>query len=134
MKQERTRISHLDEHDLDELPASGHLMTVLVEIPPDDPGTPPHRHSGPVYGYMLEGEMVFELEGDAPCVLRPGETFWEPGGDRIHYQAANPGAVWTRFVAVMAARPGEPMLTIVEPAELEARRSRRHPDSPAKER
>ena len=25
--------------------------------------TPPHRHSGPVFGYMLEGEMIFELEG-----------------------------------------------------------------------
>lgn len=122
-----TRISTLDEHDLAELPPSGHLMTVLVEIPPQDPGTPPHRHSGPVYGYMLEGEMVFELEGDAPRTLRPGEAFWEPGGDRIHYQAANPGAVWTRFVVFMAARPGEPMLTLVEPAELEARRARRHP-------
>ena len=35
-------------------------MTVLVELPPGDPGTPPHRHSGPVFAYMLEGEMVFE--------------------------------------------------------------------------
>jgi quercetin dioxygenase-like cupin family protein len=133
MKQQGTRISTLDEHDLAELPPSGHLMTVLVEIAPHDPGTPPHRHSGPVYGYMLEGEMVFELEGDAPRVLRPGDTFWEPGGDRIHYQAANPGAVWTRFVAIMAARPGEPMLTLVEPAELEARRTRRHPGPPTTE-
>jgi quercetin dioxygenase-like cupin family protein len=83
-----------------------------------------------VYGYVLEGEMLFELEGDPPRVVQPGETFWEPGGDRIHYQAANPGAVWTRFVAVMASRPGEPMLTLVESAELEARRARRHPGDP----
>jgi quercetin dioxygenase-like cupin family protein len=126
-----TRISTLDEHDLAELPPSGHLMTALVEIPPHDPGTPPHRHSGPVYGYMLEGEMIFELEGDPPRLVRAGETFWEPGGDRIHYQAANPGDVWSRFVVFMAARPGEPMLTLVEPAELEARRARRHPAQPA---
>jgi quercetin dioxygenase-like cupin family protein len=126
-----TRISTIDEHDLAEVPPSGHLMTALVEIPPHDPGTPPHRHSGPVYGYMLEGEMIFELEGDPPRLVRPGETFWEPGGDRIHYQAANPGDVWSRFVVFMAARPGEPMLTLVEPAELEARRARRHPNQPA---
>jgi len=123
-----TRMRALDEHDLAELPRSGRLMTVLVEIPPHDPGTPPHRHSGPVYGYLLEGELLFELEGDPPRLVRPGETFWEPGGDRIHYQAANPGAVWTRFVVVMASRPGEPMLTLVEPAELETRRHRRHPE------
>jgi len=70
-----TRISTLDVHDLAELPPSGTLMTVLVEIPTHDPGTPPHRHSGPVYGYLLEGEMIFELEGDPPRVLRAGHAF-----------------------------------------------------------
>ena len=120
-----TRIRTLDEHDIAELPTAGHLMTVVVEIPPNDPGTPPHRHSGPVYGYMLEGEMVFELEGDAPVVIRPGDTIWEPGGDRIHYQAANPGDVWAKFVVVMACEPGSPMLTLVSEDELESRRGLR---------
>jgi quercetin dioxygenase-like cupin family protein len=124
----QTRITVLDEHDLAELPPAGHLMTAVVEIPPGDPGTPPHRHSGPVYGYLLDGEMVFELEGDQPRVLHAGEAFWEPGGDRIHYRAANNLAdTWTRFVVVMACRPGEPMLTLVDPAELAARAHLRHP-------
>jgi quercetin dioxygenase-like cupin family protein len=125
---EQTRITVLDEHDLAELPPAGHLMTAVVEIPPGNDGTPPHRHSGPVYGYLLDGEMVFELEGDPPRVIRAGETFWEPGGDRIHYRAANNLAdAWTRFVVVMAGRPGEPMLTLVDQAELDARRHLRHP-------
>ena len=55
-------------------------MTALVEIPPHDPGTPPHRHSGPVYGYLLEGELLFELEGDPPpqvdVVEQPGVDRW----------------------------------------------------------
>jgi hypothetical protein len=38
-------------------------MTQLVEVPPADAGLPPHRHSGPVLGYRLEGGMLFELEG-----------------------------------------------------------------------
>ena len=122
------RIKALDRHDLAELPESGHLMTVLVELPPGSAGNPPHRHSGPVYGYVLEGEMLFELEGDAPRVLRAGDTFWEPGGDRIHYRDANnlPDR-WSRFLVLMACRAGEPMLTFVDAAELEARRDRRHP-------
>ena len=73
------------------LPSAGHLMTVVVSVAPNNPGAPAHGHSGPVYGYVLEGEMVFELEGDAPVIKRAGDTIWEPGGDRIHYQAANPG-------------------------------------------
>ena len=122
-----TQINVLDEHDATELPPSGHLMTVLVEIPPNDPGTPPHRHSGPVYGYMLEGQMIFELEGEPPRMVYPGDTLWEPGGDRIHYQAANPTDAWSRFVVLMACKPGEPMLTFVDTEELEARREQRHP-------
>jgi uncharacterized cupin superfamily protein len=36
-------------------------MTVVVECPPGDPGAPPHCHpGGPSFGYVLEGEMLFE--------------------------------------------------------------------------
>jgi quercetin dioxygenase-like cupin family protein len=110
------------------MPDSAEVMTATIELPPGDPGTPPHRHSGPVFGYMLEGEMVFELEGEPERVIRAGEPFWEPGGDVIHYQAANnlPDA-WSRFVVVMMGAPGEPMLTLVTRAELVARQHRRAP-------
>ncbi|MVZ99138.1 cupin domain-containing protein [Actinomadura sp. LD22] len=110
------------------LPSGAEAMTATVELPPGDPGTPPHRHSGPVFGYLLEGEMIFELEGGPERVARAGEAFWEPGGDAIHYQAANNLADgWTRFVIVMLGVPGEPMLTFVDEAELRARRDRRAP-------
>jgi quercetin dioxygenase-like cupin family protein len=71
------------------VPLGADVMIVRLDLPPGDPGSPPHRHSGPVFGYMLEGEMIFELEGEPERVIRAGETFWEPGGDVIHYQAAN---------------------------------------------
>lgn len=46
------------------LPADAQVMTVMIEWPPGDPGAPPHRHpGGPAFGYVLEGEMLFELEG-----------------------------------------------------------------------
>jgi quercetin dioxygenase-like cupin family protein len=105
-----------------------HVMTVEIVLPPGSPGTAPHRHSGPVFGYMVEGAMVFELEGEAPRVIRAGEAFHEPGGDVIHYQAANHLAdARSRFVAVMLCEPGQPMLTLVDPDELAARAHLRHP-------
>ena len=105
------------------LPQPAEIMTVRIELPPGSPGTPPHRHSGPVFGYLLEGELVFELEGEPERIIRAGESFWEPGGDRIHYQAANKLTdAWTRFVAVMVGVPGQPMLTQVDEEELRARR------------
>jgi quercetin dioxygenase-like cupin family protein len=77
------------EQRLPSIAAGADVMTNLVEFPPGDPGSPPHRHSGPVFGYMLEGEMRFELEGEPERVIRAGEAFWEPGGDVIHYQDGN---------------------------------------------
>ena len=108
------------------IPSPTEVMTATIELPPGDPGTPPHRHSGPVFGYLLEGEMTFELEGEPERVICAGDAFWEPGGDVIHYQAANHLAhAWTRFVVVMIGVPGEPMLTIVPASELAERRGRR---------
>ncbi|WP_328443628.1 cupin domain-containing protein [Amycolatopsis sp. NBC_00438] len=105
------------------IPDGAHVMTATVELPPGDAGTPPHRHSGPVFGYMLEGEMVFELEGGPERVIKAGEAFWEPGGEVIHYQAANHLADrWSRFVVVMICAPGQEMLTFVSPEELAGRR------------
>jgi quercetin dioxygenase-like cupin family protein len=109
------------------IPDGAEVMTVTVDLPPGDPGTPPHRHSGPVFGYVLDGEIVFELEGEPARVLRAGEPFWEPGGDVIHYQAGNHLADRpSRFLAVMLCGPGEPMLTLVSEGELRARRHLRH--------
>jgi quercetin dioxygenase-like cupin family protein len=109
------------------LPANAEAMTVVVEWPPGDPGAPPHRHpGGPSFGYVLEGEMLFELEGEPPRVVKAGEAFWEPGGDVIHYSDANNRAdIRLRFLVTMMCAPGQPMLVVVEDDELEARRDRR---------
>jgi quercetin dioxygenase-like cupin family protein len=110
------------------MPEPAEVMTALIELPPGDPGAAPHRHSGPVFGYLLEGEIVFELEGEPERVIKAGEAFWEPGGDLIHYQAANNLTDrWSRFVVVMMGVPGQGMLTYVSDEELVSRRDRRAP-------
>src|SRR5438094_8408859 len=97
-------------------------MTIFVEWEPGDPGTPPHRHPGPAFGYVLEGEMVFELEGEPPRVVRAGEAFWEPGGDVIHYQDGNNRAdIPVRFTVTMLCEPGKPMVDLVAEDELRAK-------------
>src|SRR3954453_5041970 len=68
------------------IPTGAHAMTVVIEYPPGDPGAPPHRHPGPAFGYVLEGEMPTEHERQPPRPVRAGEPFWEPGGDVKRYQ------------------------------------------------
>ncbi|WP_144128056.1 cupin domain-containing protein [Catellatospora sichuanensis] len=121
-------LTTLSEEAPPTVPQPTQVTTLLVEIPPGGRGLPPHRHSGPVFGYMLEGEMKFELEGEPERVLRAGEAFWEPGGDLIHYQDANNlQDATTRFVVVMLSVPGAQMVTFVDADELERRRDRRAP-------
>jgi quercetin dioxygenase-like cupin family protein len=108
------------------IPAGAHAMTVVVEFPPGDPGTPAHRHPGPAFGYVLDGEMVFGLEGEPARVVRAGEAFWEPGGDVIHYQDGNNrDDIPVRYTVTMFCQPGKPMLTLVAGEELVQRRDRR---------
>lgn len=109
------------------VPEGAHAMTQLVELPPADAGVAPHRHSGPVFGYMLQGRMLFELEGEAPREIVAGEAFWEPGGDVVHYQMSNLDAKdWSRFLAVCICAPGVDMITMLTPDEIVARDSLRH--------
>ena len=112
------------------IPEGSHAMTQLVELPPADPGLAPHRHSGPVFGYVLEGKIFFELEGEEPREITAGEAFWEPGGDVVHYQVSNPDSNnWSRFVAVCICAPGVDMITMLEPEEIVARDHLRHPSA-----
>src|SRR5690349_8873802 len=107
------------------IPAGAHAMTVVVEFPPGDPGTPPHRYSGPCFGHVLDGEMVFELEGEPARVVRACEAFWDPGSDVIHYQNGNNrNDIPVRFTVTMLGEPGKPMLTLVDEDELARRKNR----------
>ncbi|GGT41342.1 cupin domain-containing protein [Nonomuraea spiralis] len=128
----RTALTVLQEAEPPFVPQGAHAMTVVVEFPPGDPGTPPHRHSGPAFGLVLEGEMLLELEGEPERVVRAGEAFWEPGGDVIHYQDGNNrDDVPLRFTVTMLCEPGTPMLTLVDDEELALRRDRRYGARPA---
>ena len=110
------------------IPDGAEAMMQLVTLPPGSPGIGPHRHSGPVFGYVLDGEILFELEGDEPRPIGAGEAFWEPGGDVVHYRAANlRDDVPSRFVVVMLCAPGAPMLTFLDDDEIAARARLRIP-------
>jgi quercetin dioxygenase-like cupin family protein len=123
-----TKITDLLEAAPPWIPEGAHAMTQLVELPPADAGPAPHRHSGPVFGYVLEGRILFELEGEAPREIVAGQAFWEPGGDVVHYQVANlESGSWSRFLAVCICAPGVDMITMLTSEEIAARDHLRHP-------
>jgi quercetin dioxygenase-like cupin family protein len=124
----QTALTVLQEAEPPFVPEGAHVMTVVIEYPPGDPGAPPHRHPGPAFGYVLEGEMRMELEGEPERVIQAGEAFWEPGGDVIHYQDGNHrDDIPLRFTVTMLCDPGKPMFVLVDDEELAQRKDRRAP-------
>ncbi|MEV5431702.1 cupin domain-containing protein [Streptomyces sp. NPDC052701] len=112
------------------IPEGGVVVTAVIEWPPGDPGTPPHRHTGPAFGYVLEGAIRFEVEGQPERIIEAGETFWEPGGDVIHYQDGNARTdCRSCFLVTLVCEPGKPLLTPVDAEELARRAHLRAPRS-----
>jgi quercetin dioxygenase-like cupin family protein len=92
------------------------LVTMqMIELDPGSPGAPKHLHPGPVFGYVLEGELLFQCEGMGQHTYKAGDVFWEPGGEVVHLLAANPNPdAGTKFLVLCVGRPGEPVTVFID--------------------
>ena len=60
-----------------------------------------HRHAGPVFGYVLEGEYEHAINDEPVKTYKAGDTFYEPSGC-VHRVARNPSdKSRTRLLAVI---------------------------------
>ena len=94
-----TQISQRDIIEkLDGKAASATVVEVTFEPGQKDS---PHRHTGPVFGYVLEGEYEHALNDEPVKTYKAGDTFYEPSGS-VHRVARNPsGKTRTRLLAVI---------------------------------
>jgi len=60
--------------------------------------------SGDLAGYVLTGELQFELQGDEPQVLQPGDAFYIPAGRAARGRCARGKSV--RLVTVQLREKG----------------------------
>lgn len=44
---------------------------------------PIHTHAAPAIGYVAKGDILYQVEGEKPRLLREGDAFYEPAGPRI---------------------------------------------------
>src|SRR5262245_57661621 len=60
-----------------------------------------HRHPGPAFGYVLEGEYEWAVDDNKPKILKAGDTFYEPTGC-LHGVGRNPSKEnKARFMAIV---------------------------------
>ncbi|NMO55446.1 cupin domain-containing protein [Actinoplanes sp. TBRC 11911] len=60
-----------------------------------------HRHNGPVFGTIVAGAAIYQVDGEAETLLRAGDAFYEPEGARIsRLDATDEGVTFAAFFLV----------------------------------
>jgi quercetin dioxygenase-like cupin family protein len=76
------------------------VTVVEVTLGPGQAGAP-HRHPGPAFVYVLEGEYELGIDDQPTKSFKAGETFYEPA-ECLHRVSKNPSSKGkTRLVAVV---------------------------------
>jgi quercetin dioxygenase-like cupin family protein len=73
---------------------------------------PKHTHPGDEVGYVLEGELVVEIDGKPALKLKAGDTFFIPAG-QVH-SAKNPGKAAAAVLSTYILEKGKPLATPVK--------------------
>jgi quercetin dioxygenase-like cupin family protein len=86
------------------------LTATLVEVTyPPGGANPPHRHPCPVIGYVLEGAVRMQLQGQAERVYKAGDSFFETPAD-VHAVSANASQTEpVRFLAYFVCDRATPL-------------------------
>lgn len=77
---------------------------------------PLHKHPCPVFGYVSEGTILFQIEHKDEKIIKAGEAFYEPADTRIaHFDNASPDHI-AKFIAFYLT-DGEAKLIEMLPGE-----------------
>jgi quercetin dioxygenase-like cupin family protein len=101
--------TELQRHDLS-IPGR-EAIQVRGDFPPGA-AVPRHTHPGEEIVYVLEGTLEFQLEGQPPVTLKPGEVLFVPAGT-IH-TAKNVSGGNSAVLSTYIVEKGKPLLTLVQ--------------------
>jgi len=99
----------LQRHDLS---APGReVIQVRVDF---DPGyaAPRHTHPGEEIIYVLEGTLEYEIGGQPPARVKPGDVLFVPAG--VVHTAKNVGSTKGSELATYVVEKGKPLITVVK--------------------
>jgi quercetin dioxygenase-like cupin family protein len=73
---------------------------------------PKHTHPGEELSYVLEGQVVLEIEGKPPATIKAGEVFFVPSG--VVHAAKNAGKAPAKVLGTYIIEKGKPLATPVK--------------------
>lgn len=99
------RWTELQRRTLDDIGREG--VEMLIEIPAGV-SSARHSHPGDDFGYVVEGTIVLQVDGNPPLTVKAGETFFTARG-RVH-NARNIGTSTARVVDTYIIDKGQPVV------------------------
>lgn len=106
------KVTPVLKHALKEM--DGKEATMVTVDYPAGGASLPHRHSGTVFGYVLEGAVVMALDGGPEKTYRKGEAFFEEPG-QLHGVSRN--ASKSRPARILALVVGDIGAPVTVPAK-----------------
>lgn len=98
-------------HDLPNVSMDGWQLSAAEVTTPPGPGSARHRHPGFVIGYVIEGDLRFQVAGQPEQVIPAGGMFYEAPGDVHAVSASASPTKPVRFLAMILAPKGVPLMT-----------------------
>jgi quercetin dioxygenase-like cupin family protein len=104
--QQGVKRTDLQQHDLS-IPGR-EAIQVRVDIAPGVLA-PRHTHFGEEIIYVLEGTLLYEVDGKPPVTLKAGDVLFIPNG--ASHSAKNVGSVNAAELATYVVEKGKPLVT-----------------------
>lgn len=79
------------------------IIVQRIELAPGAAALP-HVHPGTVTGYVISGQLEFQVKGEPLLQLKTNDTFYEPAGSR-HMVARNPNTKEKTVIVVFVINP-----------------------------
>lgn len=73
-----------------------------------------HQHPGPVFAYVLRGEVESQVDPDPPKVYRAGDVFYEPPSHAHRLFRNLSGTDPAELLIFQVSEKGQPLATSVE--------------------
>lgn len=75
-------------------------------------GAPAHYHPCKVYGYVVSGQIEYQVAGQAPVILKAGDSFREAANQPIQTFKNALADQPSKFVAIYLAKKGQPVIIL----------------------
>ena len=82
-------------------------VVAIIDIPPNM-DVARHTHPGPETDYVLEGDLILNVEGVGPKPYKAGESFYIPAGT-VH--GGKTGASGAKLIGTYIVEKGKPLAT-----------------------